>query len=98
MYESRLISGSEQSDTEGSLVKNGFSAVNRWVRDQWPAARKCPLLLPFGWIYFLLRRLFLVVTGKRKAILAKNTLKNSRKRQDLYKKLGLFKLENHSHL
>lgn len=98
VYESQMISGSEQSDTEGSLVKNGFSAVNRWVRDQWPAARKCPLLLPFGWIYFLLRRLFLVVTGKRKAILAKNTLKNSRKRQDLYKKLGLFKPENHSHL
>jgi hypothetical protein len=96
VYESRLISGSEQSNTDGSLVKNGFSAVNRWVRDQWPAARKCPLLLPFGWIYFLLRRLFLVVTGKRKAILAKNTLKNSRKRQDLYKKLGLFKPEKTS--
>ena len=93
VYESQLISGKEQSNTDGSLVKNGFSAVNRWVRDQWPAARKCPLLLPFGWIYFLFRRLFLVVTGKRKAILAKNTLKNSRKRQDLYKKLGLFKPE-----
>jgi hypothetical protein len=96
VYESQLISGKEQSNTDGSLVKNGFSAVNRWVRDQWPAARKCPLLLPFGWIYFLFRRLFLVVTGKRKAILAKNTLKNSRKRQDLYKKLGLFKPEKTS--
>lgn len=91
VYESRLSGNSHHGDTEQSRLKNGFSAVNDWVRDKWPAARKCPLLLPLGWIYFLLRRLFLVVTGKKKPILVKETLENSRKRQSLYRRFALFK-------
>lgn len=93
VYESQLISGDGQSDVDRSRVGNGLSAVNRWVKDKWPAAEKCPLLLPFGWIYFLIRRLFLVVTGKRKRIRVKETVRNSRKRQSLYQQLCLFKTE-----
>ena len=91
VYESRLSGNSDHGDMEQSRFKNGLSAVNAWVRDKWPAANKCPLLLPLGWIYFILRRIFLVLTGKKKPILVKATMENSRKRQDLYRRLALFK-------
>ena len=91
VYESRLSGNSDHGDMEQSRFKNGLSAVNAWVRDKWPAANKCPFLLPLGWVYFILRRIFLVLTGKKKPILVKATMENSRKRQDLYRRLALFK-------
>ena len=96
VYESQLISGPSPADVKRSRVGNGFSSVNRWVRDKWPAARKCPLLLPFGWIYFLFHRLFGVMTGKKKRLRVKDTLQNSRKRQRIYRRLGLFQPEEPS--
>lgn len=91
VYESRLAGNRDHRDMEQSRFRNGLSAVNRWVREKWPAARKCPLLLPFGWIYFIIRRIFLVLTGKKKPIRVKETMEKSRKRQDLYRRLALFK-------
>lgn len=93
VYESKLISNQEKSRLDRSRAGNAMESVNNWIRERWPAAKTCPLLLPFGWIYFLLRRFWLVMTGKKKRIEMKKTLENSSRRQDLYKRLRLFQLK-----
>lgn len=90
VYESALIGDSANKDVNKGQLRNGLSAVNAWVKNRWPAARKCPLLLPFGWIYFLLRRAVLVLTGRKKRIRMNATLQKSRERQKLYRRLKLF--------
>lgn len=96
VYESYLISGQNHQEMEHSRIRNAFTSVNSWVRNKWPAAKKCPLLLPFGWIYFLLHRMIGVMTGKKKCLRMKETLQNSRKRQRVYRRLGLFQPEPHT--
>lgn len=90
VYESQLIMGKSPENVKRSRIGNAFSSVNGWVRNRWPVAGKCPLLLPFGWIYFLLHRFFGVITGRKKRLRLRETVQNSRKRQNVYRRLGLF--------
>ncbi len=95
VYESMLISNQNKNadDEERGRIRNGLSSVNRWVRQRWPIAAKCPLILPFGWIYFLIRRFVLVVTGRKQRINLKKAMRKSQQRQELYRSLGLFRAE-----
>lgn len=93
VYEGMLISNQDKSRIRRSRIGNAFESVNGWVRHKWPAAKKCPLLLPFGWIYFVIRRMWLVITGKKQSIDIRRTLQNSGNRQRLYSKLDLFRIK-----
>jgi hypothetical protein len=93
VYEGMLISNQDKSHIRRSRIGNAFESVNGWVRHKWPAAKKCPLLLPFGWIYFVIRRMWLVITGKKQSIDIRRTLQNSGNRQRLYSKLDLFRIK-----
>lgn len=88
--ESKLISNSKKSELGKNRIGNAIESMNNWVRLKWRAAEKCPLLLPFGWVWFFFRRLWLVATGKRKSIKLGKTIRNSGKRQNLYRQLRLF--------
>lgn len=85
VYESQLF-----RDDSKSQVGNAFHTVNEWLRGVWPVTKKCPLLLPFGWVYYICRRTVLVIRGKKKRIRIRKTVKNSKKRQKIYRKLRLF--------
>lgn len=85
VYESRLF-----SDDSKSQVGNALHTVNEWLREKWPLTGKCPLLLPFGWVYYFCRRTVLVIKGEKKRIRIRKTVKNSKKRQRIYRKIRLF--------
>lgn len=86
VYESRLYQNAQQG-----TVHNGMSSLNQWVRLQWPVARACPLLLPFGWVYFFIDRFIRVIRGEKKHLPIGRTIQNSRRRRSFYKELGLFR-------
>jgi hypothetical protein len=85
IYESQLF-----RDDSKSQVGNAFHTVNEWLREAWPVMKKCPLLLPFGWVYYFCRRTVMVIKGEKKHIRISKTVKNSKKRQNIYRKIRLF--------
>jgi hypothetical protein len=85
IYESQLF-----RDDSKSQVGNAFHTVNEWLREAWPVTKKCPLLLPFGWVYYFCRRTVMVIKGEKKHIRISKTVKNSKKRQNIYRKIRLF--------
>ena len=97
-YEGMLISNRGKDGVGKNRIVQGFSSLNRIVRSQWPVTAKCPLLYPIGWIYFPLRYFFRVLTGKRKSLNALQAYENSGKRQELYSRLQLYKIDEESSL
>ena len=70
-----------------------FLGLNQTVYAHWPAAKKYKILLPAGWIYFPLRRLFLLVVGKRRYENISEIVDNSKFRRNLYDELRLFEVD-----
>lgn len=93
VYEGMLITNHTRGNVGRSRFRNGLASLNTWVRNRWPLARKCPLLLPFGWVFFALRRAVLVLTGQKKRIPLRRTLRGSQERQKLYEAMRLFEPE-----
>ncbi len=92
VYESMLLSNRNKGRGSGGGVRNGLASLNTWVRGRWPIAQKCPLILPFGWIYFAGRRAVLIVTGRKRRISLGRAVRGSRARRQLYDELALFEL------
>lgn len=88
VYESNLYKNEEHGQ-----ISNAFVSLNKWVRGQWPWAARCPLLLPFGWVYFVIHRTIQVIKGERRHIKIGKTVKNSQRRKKIYQELKLFKPE-----
>ncbi len=93
VYEAMLLANRNKGRRSGGRFRNGMASLNTWVHGRWPAAAKCPLLLPFGWVYFVLRRAVLVLTGKKQRISLTKAMQGSRDRQRVYDALRLFEPE-----
>jgi hypothetical protein len=91
-YEGIFVFDSRTVDTKKSRIMRLFYSMNAIVRSHWPAANKCPLLYPIGWICFSLRFLFRMLIGKRKVDLA-TSYQQSGKRLKLYQNLDLLNPE-----
>lgn len=91
-YEGLFISDHGKDGVKTNRLIQVFKSLNRIVDSHWKAAKKFPLLYPFGWAYFSLRYLIRVLLGKRKLNLV-DTYVKSGERKELYKKLNLFEPE-----
>lgn len=91
--ESRIISNRGKSGIgRTSMFRQLFLSLNEVVRTRWGISKKCPVLLPIGWIFFGVKYLIWIVMGKRKAIHPKKMIEGASARRDLYQKLQLFEI------
>jgi len=91
-YEGFFISDGASDGRKNNRIIQAFKSLNRLVDSYWKGAKKFPLLYPVGWIWFSLRFLFRLVTGKRKVAVF-DAYSESKKRQELYEKLNILKPE-----
>lgn len=92
-YEGLMISNNGKDGANRGRIQRGFASMNRLVRTYWPIAGKLQILYPFGWIYLVVRYLFRILVGKRKAINVFRTYSNSGKRKNLYARLKLYETD-----
>ena len=91
-YEGLFISDTATAGTGKNRLLQIIHSMNRIVDYNWAWVKKMPLFYPLGWLWFSLRFLFRVLTGKRQLHLA-STLKKSGERKSLYENLALFQPE-----
>lgn len=87
-HESLLISSKNEKET--SMLRQFFISANSIVYKNWKFARKCKLLLPFGWIFFGFRYIIRSLFGKRPKIRPQKVAKEASERIDIYSELKLF--------
>ncbi len=87
-HESLLITS--KNEKEISMLRQFFISANSIVYNNWKAARKHKILLPFGWIFFGGRYLIRSVFGKRPKIRPRKVAKEAAERIDIYSNLNLF--------
>ena len=87
-YEQLLANGNSTAQRSGILYM--LFGLNQTVYAHWPSVKKHKILLPAGWIYFPLRRLFLIAAGKRKYENISEIMDNSKFRRNLYNDLKFF--------
>ena len=75
------------------VIARAFASANAVVRRHWSATEKCPIVYPFGWVYFSIRFLIKRALGKHKIDVVKS-YKRSKERADLYDKLKIFEPED----
>ncbi len=91
---SRFITSRDKGGVnDDSVAKQSLLSANEIVRRHWPAAKKCPLLYPVGWVFFGGRYLFRMIGGKREKIPVKNLLEVADGRRDICKQLKLYELD-----
>lgn len=91
--QARMISNRGKSGiNRRTLFGNFVCSVNESVKNHWPKARKNPVIIPVGWVYFgvvkLSNRLG-ITTAKS----IRSTISDASKRKKLYNKLGIFEME-----
>ena len=93
-YEGFFIAedGTAEARSNGFGFAQAFRSLNRLIENHWPAAKKCFLLYPIGWVFFPCRYMIRRLLGKRKVSILKS-YRDSKKRKDLYQKLRLLKPE-----
>lgn len=90
-HESLLISNASKGGIEEkSMVGQFIESVNDIIYAKWPASKKCKLLLPFGWLFYLGRYVLRSLFGKRTKIEPKKIITEATTRKTLYGKLNLF--------
>jgi hypothetical protein len=72
------------------MASQFIESVNDIIYAKWPAAKKCKLLLPFGWLFYLGRYVLRSLFGKRTKIEPKKIITEAATRKTLYGKLNLF--------
>jgi len=72
-----------------SSVKQLLSTATGIVEMHWPAAKKCRLLIPFGWLFFGIRYFIRAMLGTRKKLNLVEMSKEADERKKLYKEFGL---------
>ena len=76
------------NSNESGIIKH----LNKVVCSHWKIARKCKILLPFGWAFFSGRYVLRSILGKRPKIRPQSIVSEAQKRKEFYKKLKLFKI------
>lgn len=92
-YEALFIGKGDGQARYKSRIGQAFASLNRLTDYHWKAAKKFPLLYPVGWVFFSLRYLFRVMTGKRKIHLIDN-FKKSGERKKKYEKIKAYDPED----
>lgn len=87
-HESLLITS--KNEAKVSMLRQLFISANSIVYNNWKAARKFKILLPFGWIFFGGRYIIRSILGKRPKIRPQKVAKEASERIDIYSRLGLF--------
>ncbi len=87
-HEHLLIS--TKNEKEISMIRQFFISANSIVYNNWKAARKYKILLPFGWIFFGGRYIIRSILGKRPKIRPQKIAKEASERIDIYSRLRLF--------
>ena len=87
-HESLIITS--KNEKEVSMLRQFFISANNIVYNNWKAARKCKILLPFGWIFFGGRYIIRSLLGKRPKIRPNKVAKEAAERIDIYSELKLF--------
>ena len=90
--EGAFISNRGKDGVNGNRMVEGIKALNRVVRSHWPKAGKCPLVLPVGWVYFLIRH---KIRSRRldrdgKPVSTISAYRKSAVRKRFYAKLGIY--------
>lgn len=92
-YEGMIISVAGRDGSEKSFLRRGIEGMNRIVRAYWPIVKKIPLLYPFGWIFFCIRYIARMISGRRPTLHFSSLVGESRRRRALYASLELFKAD-----
>ena len=91
LNQSKLLRDNESRQIDG---RSGFSHalrfLNQRARTRFPAAKRCPLLLPVGWASVLLARARDIRAGRQSRLRLHSTLRGARSRERLYEQLHLF--------
>ncbi len=91
--EGLFISNRGKDGVKHSRPVQFILSLNQIVYSQWEITKKIKILLPIGWIYFCIRRIFRESIGMRKKTEIKKIYINSKNRKELYKQLKLFETE-----
>lgn len=88
------VSNRGKSGMKKPAILQFISSLNFESLTQIPVLQKVKILQPFGWIILGTRRLFRVVTGKRKMPKMRKVFKEAKKRKALYENFRLFETED----
>lgn len=89
VYEGLFISSRTSGEMKKGRLYQIFGSLNGIVDLKWRLAKKIWLLYPIGWVYFSIRYLVRVISGKRKLNLI-DTYRKSGKRKKKYSKVKIF--------
>ena len=78
-------------DKKTSLLRNINNTIIDTAHTRWPKSQKNPLLLVLAYIYFPLRHVFYMITGKRAKLELNKLMDDVNERGDTYRKLNIFK-------
>lgn len=94
-HESYLISTRGKDGVkERSLVRQFFLSMNEIVYTHIPAARRWPVIIPFGWLIYGCRYMIRMLKGQRPRPHVSAMMEGAAKRKAVYSRLKLFEVEN----
>lgn len=94
VYSALLISSRGKNGVEdNSFIKQFCMSMNDIVKSEWPISKTIPIIIPFGWCYFILRRLIKGIMGKKDKLQFKKVIQEADWRKNVYKKFKLFETE-----
>ena len=83
--------------SSNSNVEQIISIISRVVETHWPIAKKYKILLPFGWLFFGLRYIIMMLLGRRKKPNLIKMAKCANERKSFYREFGLSGHPNNEH-
>ncbi len=94
-YEGMFISDRGKDGVKKRRAREGFRALNRITYQKFPLSKRCPLLLPIGWVVAITGYLFRNRRRNRNgySVSALDAYRKSAPRIELYQKLGLYEPE-----
>lgn len=94
-HESYLISTRGKDGVkEMSLVRQFFLSMNEIVYTHIPAARRWPVIIPFGWLIYGCRYMIRMLKGQRPRPQVSAMMEGAAQRKAVYSRLKLFEVEN----
>lgn len=91
VYESLMISDRGKNGV-GSMspLRQFIYSVNKIIRTNYPVVKKCPLLIPAGWLIIGGKYVWRVIRGERSQIHPKEMISGASARRELYEQFRLF--------
>lgn len=90
-YEGLFISSRGQNSVKHTRFIQAILSINQNIYINWPAVKTMKFLLPVGWVYFPIRKVYRVYTKKGKIDWLSAYYKSA-KRKKLYQQLKLFEV------